>query len=38
MKNTQVVIAIAGKASQVFAFLRLLATMHGEKTLEELKP
>jgi len=37
MKNTQVVIAIAGKASQVFALLRLLATMHGEKTLGGLK-
>ena len=37
MKNTQVVIAIAGKASQVFALLRLLATMRGERTLGELK-
>ena len=37
MEHTQVVIAISGRAAQVFALLRLLATMHGEKTLEELK-
>jgi len=33
----KVVIAISGRAVQVFALLRLLATMHGEKTLGGLK-
>ena len=37
MEHTQVVIAISGRAAQVFALLRLLATMHGEKTLGGLK-